>query len=94
MVGAVQFLSISSLSQCTLRVLRKVSAGGANLSAAAIVWGGHIDSGTLGGSALLHRWVRSQLALAASCGQPPQSIGIDVTASLRGRNGNGISARY
>lgn len=29
----------------------------------------HIDSGTLGGAALLHGWVKSQFALAALCGQ-------------------------
>lgn len=39
----------------------------------------HIDSGTLGGAALLHGWVKSQLALAALCGQLPQSVGISVT---------------
>lgn len=61
------------------RVLGKVSTGGANLSAAAVMRSGHIDSGTLGGTALLHGWVRSQLALAALCGQLPQSIGINVT---------------
>lgn len=61
------------------RALGKVSIGGANLSAAAVMRRGHIDSGTLGGTALLHGWVRSQLALAAPCGQLPQSIGINVT---------------
>lgn len=61
------------------RVLRKVSAGGANLSASAVMQSDHIDSGTLGGAALLHGWVKSQLALAALCGQLPQSIGISVT---------------
>lgn len=61
------------------QVLRKVSTGGANLSGAAVMRSGHIDSGTLGGTALLHGWVRSQLALAAPCGQLPQSIGINVT---------------
>lgn len=61
------------------RVLGKVSTGGANLGAAAVMRSGHIDSGTLGGTALLHGWVRSQLALAALCGQLPQSIGISVT---------------
>lgn len=60
-------------------VVGKVSTGGANLSATAVMWIGHIDSETLGGTALLHGWVRSQLALAASCGQIPQSIGINVT---------------
>ncbi|KAG8004620.1 DNA annealing helicase and endonuclease ZRANB3 [Nibea albiflora] len=39
------------------RVLRKVSTGGANLSAAAVMRSGHIDSGTLGGTALLHGWM-------------------------------------
>ncbi len=61
------------------RVPGKVSAGGANLSVAAVMRSGHIESGTLGGTALLHGWVRSQLALAAPCGQLPQSIGISVT---------------
>lgn len=35
-------------------VLGKVSAGGANLRGSALMQRGHIDSGTLGGSALLH----------------------------------------
>lgn len=61
------------------QVLRKVSAGGANLSASAVMQSGHIDSGTLGGAALLHGWVKSQLALATLCGQLPQSIGTSVT---------------
>lgn len=60
-------------------VLGKVSTGGANLSATAVMRIGRIDSETLGGTALLHGWVRSQLALAALCGQIPQSIGINVT---------------
>lgn len=60
-------------------VLGKVSTGGANLSAAAVMRSGHIDSGILEGTALLHGWVSSQLALAARCGQLPQSIGISVT---------------
>lgn len=60
-------------------VLGKVSARGANLSATAVMRIGRIDSETLGGTALLHGWVRSQLALAALCGQIPQSIGINVT---------------
>lgn len=39
----------------------------------------HIDSETLGGVALLNGWVINQLALAALCGQLPQSAGITVT---------------
>lgn len=39
----------------------------------------HIDSETLGGVALLNGWVINQLALAAQCGQLPQSTGITVT---------------
>lgn len=46
----------------------------------------HIDSGTLGGAALLHGWVKSQLALAALCEQLPQSVGNSVTVrAARGR---------
>lgn len=69
-------------------VVSKVSAGGANLSSAAVMRSGHIDSGTLGGTALLHGRVRSQLALAAPCGQLPQSIGVNVTV----RAGSGTSS--
>lgn len=58
---------------------RKVSTGGANLSTAPMLQSSHIDSGTLGGIALLRGWVRSQLAHAAACGQLPQSIGVSVT---------------
>lgn len=72
-------ISLSPTSQCTLWFLCKVSTGGANLRAAAVMRSGHIDSGTLGGTALLHGRVRSQLALAALCGQLPHSIGISVT---------------
>ncbi|KAK2880392.1 hypothetical protein Q8A73_023090 [Channa argus] len=62
-------------------VLGKVSTGGANLTTTAVMRIRHIDSETLGGTALLHGWVRSQLALAAPCGQLPQSIGINVTVT-------------
>lgn len=47
-------VSSSLTSRYTLWVLGKVSAGGADLRGSALMQRGHIDSGTLGGSALLH----------------------------------------
>lgn len=63
-------------------VFGKVSTGELTSAAALLVQSIHIDSGTLGGAALLHGWVKSQLALAALCGQLPQYLGIGMTGSI------------
>lgn len=63
-------------------VLAKVSTGELSSAAALLVQSIHIDLGTLGGAALLHGWVKSQLALAALCGQLPQYLGIGMTGSV------------
>lgn len=63
-------------------VLGKVSAGELTSAAALLVQSIHIDSGTLVGAALLHGCVKSQLALAALCGQLPQYLSIGMTSNV------------
>lgn len=66
-------------SQCTLGSRGRSAQGEPILAALLLIQSIHIDPGTLGGAALLHGWVKSQLALAALCGHLPQSADIRVT---------------